>query len=125
MGLLSSIELPLWLMIGEAILIALGFVGLAFTGTRKLRLILIPRLYHPQRCRRCQGCSILQARRATDDPRHRAVAPGALFPGAPTSGTSLIDALHLTTRMVFCISLAIWSTLSRYSTSLTCVAEVC
>jgi hypothetical protein len=61
--------------------------------TRKLRLILIHRLYHAQRCRRCQGCSILQARRATDDPRRRAVAPGALFPGAAPHPASLIDAL--------------------------------
>jgi hypothetical protein len=36
MGLLSSIELPLWLMIGGAILIAMGFVGLAFTRNKEV-----------------------------------------------------------------------------------------
>jgi hypothetical protein len=36
MGLLSSIELPHWLMIGGAILTAIGFVGLAFTRNREV-----------------------------------------------------------------------------------------
>jgi hypothetical protein len=31
MGMLSSIELPHWLMIGGATLIAMGFLGLAFS----------------------------------------------------------------------------------------------
>jgi len=31
MGLLSAIELPHWLMIGGAILVVMGFLGLAFT----------------------------------------------------------------------------------------------
>jgi hypothetical protein len=83
MGLLSSIELPHWLMIAGAVLIAMGFWVLHLPGTRKLRLILIHRLYHAQRCRRCQGGSILQATRATDDPRRRAVAaPVRVFENA-------------------------------------------
>ena len=57
MGLLSSIELPHWLMIAGAVLIAVGFWVLHLPGTRKLRLILIHRLYHAQRCRRSQGLS--------------------------------------------------------------------
>jgi hypothetical protein len=36
MGLLSSIELPHWLMIGGAILIAIGFLGLAFTRNKEV-----------------------------------------------------------------------------------------
>jgi hypothetical protein len=36
MGVLSSIELPHWLMIGGAILIAMGFLGLAFTRNKKV-----------------------------------------------------------------------------------------
>jgi hypothetical protein len=35
MGLLSSIELPHWLIIGGAILIAMGFLGLAFTRNKE------------------------------------------------------------------------------------------
>jgi hypothetical protein len=35
MDLLSSIELPHWLMIGGAILIAMGFLGLAFTRNKE------------------------------------------------------------------------------------------
>jgi hypothetical protein len=35
MGLLLSIELPHWLMIGGAILIAMGFLGLAFTRNKE------------------------------------------------------------------------------------------
>jgi hypothetical protein len=35
-GLLSSIELPHWLMIGGAILIAIGFLGLAFTRNKEV-----------------------------------------------------------------------------------------
>jgi hypothetical protein len=34
MGLLSSIELPHWLMIGGAILTAMGFLGLVFTRNK-------------------------------------------------------------------------------------------
>jgi hypothetical protein len=36
MGLLSSIELPHWLMIGGAILIGMGFLGLAFTRDKEV-----------------------------------------------------------------------------------------
>jgi hypothetical protein len=36
MGLLSSIELPHWLMIGGAILIVIGFLGLAFTRNKEV-----------------------------------------------------------------------------------------
>jgi hypothetical protein len=36
MGLLSSIELPHWLMIGGAILTTMGFLGLAFTRNKEL-----------------------------------------------------------------------------------------
>ena len=36
MGLLSSIELPHWLMIAGAILIAMGFLGLAFTRNKEV-----------------------------------------------------------------------------------------
>jgi hypothetical protein len=36
MDLLSSIELPHWLMIGGAILIAMGFLGLAFTRNKEV-----------------------------------------------------------------------------------------
>jgi hypothetical protein len=36
MGLLSSIELPHWLMIGGALLIAIGFLGLAFTRNKEV-----------------------------------------------------------------------------------------
>jgi hypothetical protein len=36
MGLLSSIELPHWLMIGGAILMAMGFLGLAFTRNKEV-----------------------------------------------------------------------------------------
>jgi len=36
MGLLSPIELPHWLMIVGAILIAMGFVGLAFTRNKEV-----------------------------------------------------------------------------------------
>ena len=36
MGLLSSIELPHWLMIGGAILIGMGFLGLAFTRNKEV-----------------------------------------------------------------------------------------
>ena len=36
MGALSSIELPHWLMIGGAILIAIGFLGLAFTRNKEV-----------------------------------------------------------------------------------------
>jgi hypothetical protein len=36
MGVLSSIELPHWLMIGGAILIAIGFLGLAFTRNKEV-----------------------------------------------------------------------------------------
>ena len=36
MGLLSSIELPHWLMIGGAILIAMGFLGLAFARNKEV-----------------------------------------------------------------------------------------
>jgi hypothetical protein len=36
MGLLSSIELPHWLMIGGASLIAMGFLGLAFTRNKEV-----------------------------------------------------------------------------------------
>jgi hypothetical protein len=36
MGLLSSIELPHWLMIGGAILIAIGFLGLALTRNKEV-----------------------------------------------------------------------------------------
>jgi hypothetical protein len=36
MGLLSSIELPHWLMIGGASLIAMGFLGLAFTRHKEV-----------------------------------------------------------------------------------------
>jgi hypothetical protein len=36
MGLLSSIELPHWPMIGGAILIAMGFLGLAFTRNKEV-----------------------------------------------------------------------------------------
>jgi hypothetical protein len=35
MGLLSSIELPHWLIIGGVILIAMGFLGLAFTRNKE------------------------------------------------------------------------------------------
>jgi hypothetical protein len=34
MGLLSSIELPHWLLIGGAILTVIGFLGLAFTRNK-------------------------------------------------------------------------------------------
>ena len=53
-------------------------------------------------------------------PRRRASAAYAFF----RSGLAKYRAprLHLTTRTVFCISLAIWSTPSRYSRSLPCVA---
>jgi hypothetical protein len=36
MGLLSSIELPHWLMIGGAILTTMGFLGLAFSRNKKV-----------------------------------------------------------------------------------------
>jgi hypothetical protein len=36
MGLLSSIELPHWLMIGGAGLIAMGFLGLALTRNKEV-----------------------------------------------------------------------------------------
>jgi hypothetical protein len=36
MGLLSSIELPHWLMIGGAILTAMGFLGLAFARNKEV-----------------------------------------------------------------------------------------
>jgi hypothetical protein len=36
MGLLSSIELPHWLMIGGALLIATGLLGLAFTRNKEI-----------------------------------------------------------------------------------------
>ena len=36
MGLLSSIELPHWLMIGGAGLVAIGFVGLAFARNKEV-----------------------------------------------------------------------------------------
>jgi hypothetical protein len=36
MGLLSSIELPHWLMIGGASLIAMGSLGLAFSRNREV-----------------------------------------------------------------------------------------
>jgi hypothetical protein len=36
MGLLSSIELPHWLMTGGASLIAMGFLGLAFTRNKEV-----------------------------------------------------------------------------------------
>jgi len=36
MGLLSSIELPHWLMIGGATLTTMGFLGLAFTRNKEL-----------------------------------------------------------------------------------------
>jgi len=36
MGLLSSIELPHWLMIAGAILIAIGFLGLAFARNKEV-----------------------------------------------------------------------------------------
>jgi len=36
MRLLSSIGLPHWLMIGGAILIAMGFLGLAFTRNKEV-----------------------------------------------------------------------------------------
>ena len=36
MDLLSSIELPHWLMIGGAILTAMGFLGLAFTRNKEI-----------------------------------------------------------------------------------------
>jgi hypothetical protein len=68
MGLLSSIELPHWLMIGGASLIATGSRVSHFPGTGKSRLILNHRLNHAQRCRRCQGCLILLVTRTTDDP---------------------------------------------------------
>jgi hypothetical protein len=51
MGLLSSIGLPHWLMIAAAVLIAMRLWALHLPGTRKLRLILIHRLCHAQRCR--------------------------------------------------------------------------
>jgi hypothetical protein len=35
MGLLSSIELPHWLMIAGAVLIAMGVLGLAFTRNKE------------------------------------------------------------------------------------------
>jgi hypothetical protein len=35
MGLLSSMELPHWLMMAGAILIAMGFAGLAFTRNKE------------------------------------------------------------------------------------------
>jgi hypothetical protein len=35
MGLLSSIELPHWLMIAGAVLLAMGFLGLAFTRNKE------------------------------------------------------------------------------------------
>jgi hypothetical protein len=35
MDLLSSIELPYWLMIAGAILVAMGFLGLVFTGNKQ------------------------------------------------------------------------------------------
>ena len=73
MGMLSSIELPHWLMIGGAILIAMGSLGLAFSRNKEIALILNHHLNHAQRCRRCQGCLILQATRAADDPCRRAV----------------------------------------------------
>ena len=38
MGLLSSMELPHWLMIAGAILIAVGFVGLAFTRNKEVAI---------------------------------------------------------------------------------------
>ena len=36
MGVLSSIELPHWLMIGGAILTTMGFLGLAFTRNKEV-----------------------------------------------------------------------------------------
>ena len=36
MDLLSSIELPHWLMIGGALLIAIGFLGFAFTRNKQV-----------------------------------------------------------------------------------------
>jgi hypothetical protein len=36
MGVLSSIELPHWLMIGGAILTAMGFLGVAFTRNKEV-----------------------------------------------------------------------------------------
>jgi hypothetical protein len=36
MGLLSSIELPHWLMIGGAILTTMAFLGLAFTRNKEV-----------------------------------------------------------------------------------------
>jgi len=36
MRLLSAIELPHWLMVGGAILIAMGFLGLAFTRNKEV-----------------------------------------------------------------------------------------
>jgi hypothetical protein len=60
-GLLSSIELPHWLMIGGAILIAIGFLGLALLGTRK------PRFQHPpvSRLQREHADRLTKARLAT------------------------------------------------------------
>jgi hypothetical protein len=57
MGLLSSIGLPQWLMIAAAVLIAMGIRVLHLPGARKLRLVVIHRLYHARRCRRSQGLS--------------------------------------------------------------------
>ena len=70
MGMLSSIELPHWLMIGGAGLIAMGSLGPAFSRNKEIA----PnpnhhhRLHHAQRCRRCQGCLILLVTRTMDDP---------------------------------------------------------
>jgi hypothetical protein len=36
MDLLSSIELPHWLMIAGALLVAIGFMGLAFTRNKEV-----------------------------------------------------------------------------------------
>jgi hypothetical protein len=47
MDLLSSIELPHWLMIGGAILIVMGFLGLAFTRNREAATS-APPSSHPQ-----------------------------------------------------------------------------
>jgi LPXTG-motif cell wall-anchored protein len=48
MGLLSSIELPHWLMIVGAVLIAIGFLGLAFTRKNKEAATPEPPLSRPK-----------------------------------------------------------------------------
>jgi hypothetical protein len=77
MDVLSSIELPHWLMIGGVILVTTGFPWVLHSpATTRLRLILTQnRLHHAQRRRRCQGGSILQATRETND-RDRWLACG-------------------------------------------------